>query len=867
MLALLGALALAQTAPLPSGIPDAHTLDVVAHVSDDLSRVRLEVSGTWTPKVRRPFVPIVLGMERFRAPPDPLPAAMEPLIYPYGFQAGGLAPGYRVEVEGETCTESSALEDGSVALRCGGPVEAGETRSFAVTAKLEIPVRYGPFGRLGRQLTLGGRWLPKVSLPGSSPSRGRIHVSVSLPANTAAVVGSKWVPWVPERARHVVEVTLEDASDAPLLVLPPETVAFGRGEGALLFPRGRTEDPPDARRRRAELRVLEAGLAEARRAHLSTRLLLVEAPLRRSLARALEGGVVLVSDHAYRMPEMDRLDRFQDGPILREIFSALALERRAESWPFVAADALGRALVEDRLARSGEAEEDAFDVLGIFAFVPAVDSLLYAPQIPFVGAYFHVIDETDPLRISLSDFPSERPRGKVLYEKLVDRVGRSRALEVFLALHPGGRLEDAMERVVGDTAAAFLSTWLGPYPALGYALEGSTSKPRGDTWLAQAEIARTGDIAAEPIEVRLVDAEGHSRIVTAPATDAPSRTVTATLAAPLASVTLDPRGRLAQRSTESMPHPALDDRSHPGWRVLLDSFAFTFGATAAALDTGLSFRFARQYDPSWSFGLSASYAPDTISATLRGTHAFGRVLTPNRRAAWLTASLTGERLQGGFLGDAGAGWSAGANLTLGWDDRSTVWAPEAGLGLRARLGYRRLLGLEGADTTASTDSVSLSLSGQRSLRIDAAHTLAARARVDAWVLGRPRPQLEWDTGGPVAFRGYRLGDERSRGRALVGGEWLHRLLRDAEVDVAELLWVDDVDGALFADMGVVGDALDALSVRADVGYGVRFYLSYLGVRPGVMALDFALPLIQPDGRLGVGGVEIWLSFSQSYFAL
>lgn len=830
---------------------------VEARVASDLRSVSLAVEVAWTSTA--PEIPLALGADRFRAPPASLPPADEPLMYRWGFEGGGFSD-VRVELDGEPVSfRRERLEDGSSLLWVRSP---GRPCTIAVRARLDVPRRYGPFGVIGRQLTLGGRWYPQVgAAKGRSPPRGRVDLKVQLPAGASAVVASTWVPWLPESGPRWVHVQTVGGIP-PLLVLPPESAALPVRRGAFISPRGRSADPAELRRRRAVLKTIAS-------VELEGPLLIVEAPLRRELARGLGAGVVLVSDHAFRGWPLEDLDRFERQALLRALFFASGLRRSA---PLIA-DFVAAARV-DRWLEAQAGAPEASELLGPFSFVPAVDSLLYAPQIPFREAYFRVLQEEDPLRASLTRFPSGWPRGKILYEKLVDRVGTARAFEVAEELRAGAPLAPTLAASLrgspGPGASAFLRTWLGPYPEVAYRLGTWGSENMGVHHRARVEIERRGAEVAEPVMVRLEDAEGRKRVVRAPATSSALRVITATLSAPLSSVTLDPDGRLVQTPALGSPNPRLDDRSHPGWRVLLNSFNILVGATGGTLDTGLSLSFARQFDPTWAFGLAGNFAPDAFAVTGQVRRAFGRPVTPNRRSSSLAWVLTGERLREGFVEGATGAWAARTSLRFGYDDRITSFAPEAGTGLRARLTYARILARDGRGRSVDTDDA-LAIRGAvlRSVRVGHAHTFSVRARVDAWVLGRPRPQLAFDVGGRFGLRGYRVGEEQGRLRTLLAGEWVHPLLRDAEVDGLRLVWADRVDGALFAEGGLIADELEGLGggFRATVGYGFRAYLDYLGLRPGVLAIDVAFPLVSVESqRFELGAPEVWLAFSQSFLS-
>jgi hypothetical protein len=85
---------------------------------------------------------------------------------------------------------------------------------------------------------------------------------------------------------------------------------------------------------------------------------------------------------------------------------------------------------------------------------------------------------------------------------------------------------------------------------------------------------------------------------------------------------------------------------------------------------------------------------------------------------------------------------------------------------------------------------------------------------------------------------------------------------------AFLLWyVSGLDGAFYADAAIIADELSQLGSApflADVGYGLRLYIDYFGVRPGVMAVDLAFPLFDIQGRRDLGPPAVYIDFSQSF---
>ncbi len=820
--------------------------------------------------------------------PSIIPPSAEPQLFAAGFEEGGFRR-LRIVVDGQPCRPRPVAGAWPVPLvACRGTFRAGQPIKARIEGVVDIPDRFGPFGRRKQQVTLLGGWFPTVGLPGQPAFSGTVRARVSVPPEHAAVVGRTYSAYPPAPAPEPrwVEGTVENPT-IPLIVLPARTGTRPAGRGRIRWISGRRFTDDSTALRQAELTVdtLEEVLATLADESLplpsaDEPLLVVEAPLRRNLARA-GPGVVLVSDRAFRLLPFERFFRFHRYPIVREVTTAWAHGQvRRDRFRHVSADAVGAYLRDRFIARTAGYAEDLFDVLLFWSFIPAVDSILYAPQTAFIEAYFRVADETDPLRVNLVDPPSPWPRGRLIYEKLLDRAGPRATPAAMNRLALGASLEETLDATLGSgQTGPFLETWLGPYPKLQYRLEtwrsepieGSLCAPAAQCHLVSVDVSRSGAAVVEPVQLRLTDDDGAERFVWTETSSRAVRTVTATLAASLDLVELDPWDRIAETPTVDIPSPKFDNRSHPRWRVLVNSFNLQLSPTAGTLDSDLNLAVSRVRDVYWRFGISAGFSPQALSLSGRAIRRFGHRVTPDRLAHWVGGSVGGQQLRDDFA-DAEANYALTGQLFYGYDDRLTAWAPEPGLGLRAAVTYNHVFGAlstvdsDGVDVTR--DAVAVTLRGLRSWRVDGRHQLSLRGSVGAYVAGRPQQQLLYFLGGRDAVRGYLVDEEVGRYRAITSAEWVHTLLTDADENVVELSWATKLDGALFADVAAISDELEGdfrRKLRADVGYGLRIYLDYFGVRPGVMSVDLAFPLLDQEGRFEVGTPAVYIDFSQSFF--
>lgn len=871
MIALLW---LSVLAGRPEGLPAIERVDTVvqANVAADLETVRMRVVSRI---VRRPVsvdgglgdanlggsrvetsradgdrISIALPAERFRQLPPSFTAVRQRELFRGAYSFGGLAI-ERVLVDGKACAPEPADPerdpDGTRWVTC----PFGQEVTF--DAVLQVPERYGAFGVHANQLLLAGGWYPLIAERGHPAPRGAHRLELTLPAGHRAI-GPREDP---------------NIAQLPLLVIPPNVHPRALEDGrAWLY----TADHESA-----EANEIRRALRDAMIFNLEHDLPLPTAQkpwvvltgaLRHELAIPLPG-LVLLSDRAFRMFPVERFLRFHRFPVLRALYAADLLARGRDR-PEAEAIAAARTdlFVESRHGRA----EDAFDVLGFWSFIPAVDLLLYAPDVPFESAYFRRVDERDPLSPSFVDHPSPFGHGRLIYEKLLDRLGKKKTREVFARLEAGASLLDALAPALGGAPAAeaFLDTWQRPYPSTRYRLlSWSTNQDN----LATITIERDGEAVAEPLQVRLVDENDLERVVWTETTSQAIRTLTATMSAPLDRVELDPFGRLIETPTDQNPSPRFDNRSSPRWKILLNNWNISVGATEGTLDTALDFGFSREYDVRWRHAIRGDFDPAAIGLSARSSYAFGESVTRSRLLQSIGAGIEGAYLRPKFGDAVESAFVAAGRVFWSYDDRQSLWAAEPGSSFSATLEYSHVFGqvLEaiagGGTREVSADALSLSARAVRSWRFGGSQQLTARATAGAFLFGDPRRQILFRAGGRANMRGYPVDATLGEARGVVSLEWGHPILPELNDNAFGIWSVTGMDGALYADAGIIADELSNLSnapFLADVGYGIRLYIDYFGVRPGVMAVDLALPLFDIQGRRRVGDPAVYIDFSQSF---
>jgi hypothetical protein len=234
--------------------------------------------------------------------------------------------------------------------------------------------------------------------------------------------------------------------------------------------------------------------------------------------------------------------------------------------------------------------------------------------------------------------------------------------------------------------------------------------------------------------------------------------------------------------------------------------------------------------------------------------------------------LAGEYLRPDFGEMNQSAFAVAAALFYGFDNRQTLWMPEGGRGLRLSVEYNHVFGrlLEGgADAVRSLteDALRVTLRGFQAWWIGGAHQISLRGTIGSYLFGTPREQLLYAAGGRFNVRGYPSDARLGRMRGIASAEWLHPLLPELDENAFYIAWVTGLDGTLYADAAVVLDDLESLGsapVLADIGYGVRLYIDYFGIRPGVMAIDVAFPLFRADGKRDLGPPAVYIDFGHSF---
>ncbi len=739
-----------------------------------------------------------------------------------------------------------------------GPHARGEVVRLDFTT--DVPRRNGTFGQSRLATYLLGGWYPAFG-DGVALAALPTSFSVTVPPNLVGSVGGLPVARLGSRtisgelvARFVPVVLARElvvnSGPAAVILAPTESGAPLRAMGS-----GR-----DA----AALAELEAtlvvGAAAASRHGLDDRARpwVVLAPLRENLVEPFDGGLA-VSDRAFRHSLAERLLKLHRATLWREQSALLALpdcRRREVEWPpTLVADLVGSALRQRMMVDTYGRVEYATDLLEDFAVTREIDSLILAPQVTFRDTYFATIDETPRVRWRLDDFEHSMPRGKLLYEKLVDLLGEAAVTELVAAY-----LREDLPFVTvanlrgGPGVGDGLAIWLSAYPRVNYAVR-QVEQEGSVLILVEAD----GPDAAwlrEPITVEVVDAAGvtHRQQRLGPGT------VRFFVPGPATRVTLDPEQRLVEHGHAPGRGPAFDNQEPVPQRLMLTSLASVVSPTNRELEVVASFSLRRLHDLRWRWEYVAAYGPTKLGLATSASWGFGAEITPLTLAHRLGLSFGYERLRGDG-GDARPGDQANLLAFYRYDDRlNPYWSFEgAGWSMHAAWALGRKVDGD-AYSFANFGAGVLGI-----LPLAFGHSLVGRLRGDLNV-GEAPPQDLLGVGDLYrAGRGYLRDDALGSGRLVASGEYRHLWAGDANTDLGGLVTWTRWEGALFAD-AVYIDLVEPRGCGerwfADVGYGMRFIGDALGVLPVAITVDLGVPLVRCPGRRNPP-VTVYLGFVQS----
>ena len=873
---------------------------------------------------------------RFSVPPANLNAMNRHWIYPYDFNPGWMkiiavrSGGEKLPAESIKAAELPqghplahieraaiwiTLPDGCLARAKEGDASGCE---IEITYRVRIPKRFGLFGRTFGGFTLATGWYPQLAATAENgevdfyapPERSDFNVTLEVDGDLHVLVDDHYFPPEPEKDARTVKAKAVDSAHVSLAVYKKLNMFSASCEGMSirLFTRKKYKIPPDytpggeevegapvnlpditdmdTKGHALDILCAGAGLVnEAAGADLDGRTVTVlETSLRMEVASGSES-VIFMSDRIFELFPLKRFWKLHDLQLLRAFFNHFySGEFKAQGHGYAVAalqaDFAATHMVHKYVMDVLTVEEYAEDILKWGSFISAIDYFIHSPMVQFREAYFNTIAEKDWLRDEPWAFMNLQPRGKLIYEKLTDIMGREKIAKMFNRLVRGeGTIVELAEKAAGEDMAWFFGQWSECYPSLNYRVgKVDAEDAGGGKKKYTARIYRDGDYEVkEPVVVRFMFKGGETKDEVW-FDSGKEGTVHVVSAKKLVKVVVDPEGRLFEDASLTDNHPVYDNASvHPMRPPVIAGFDLLASLIEQSGTLSVLFDMRRKYDVKsmYRFLIDVSSFGYGLMAWL--LHGVGRKLDLNRSALYIGPVIAGyyHTPRFGFTNAAGeqiGATSISAGFHLRYDTLFHHFDPDRGLSIASYALYH--LNIDNERELHHSLSISTRVFFLHSF--SGAHAIGLYGGVGGTFLETPEGQMQ-SLSNRVTLRAFESNETFGRIKIFAGAEYRHLWAHNIGLNILNLTRLEGIKGVFFLAGGTVSekDSYDGLfaadRMYAEVGYGLVLLLTYFGAYPGVLELDIAVPVYplsrdrskRDDGsdRLPVG---VYLSFFQTY---
>ncbi|MGE0708971.1 MAG: BamA/TamA family outer membrane protein [Planctomycetota bacterium] len=863
----------------------------------DVEQGRVRGEGTLTVRNTSqapwPRVPLVLYPARFRELDPEITDLNFDRYYARWFSRGDARLRRLEDEQGhplETRPAAGVPDGVGVWVELGAPLAPGATRTLSLAFEVQLPKRLGTFGRDRDRIVADGGLLPYVPEPlrvppppgkdpdwdlFASPARATFDLELEAgPDHPLLLADRTLLPRGAGRARFAGFAPFFAAGDYALLVDLP-------GDAATPSIRVVGAEGDDERARRVARVARQA--SDALRAHLPEgaprgELLLVQAPLRDRFAEVADGAV-LYSDRLFRVFPL--LAPFHELELGRAVIQALVRQRLEElelgadrdwvceglAW-LVARDwGSGRKGLKGHHIRKG---------MEVLSFIPVIDGLVRAPR--FTGSDLFFGRFYEPQDAVPDAFPralSRRARGRVVAEKLRDKLGDERLWELADGLlgrgpqatgEPGReRVEARIAKALGADPAPFLALWLSGgglrAPRQDLKLDGIETLrelPDGGREL-RIRLRREGDPrigqVGDPVSVAAVSSSGAANVGRWDGKGDEGEVVLTHYGGWLRPLVVDPEERIDQTSRGDDVYPQVPVK------LLLNRLNVRVDLNRGNRnEAAIGGTIIPWNDYSNQFTVDAFYQQDERGLTLGYGHGFGWSIDQRTYGLGLGGEFTAARLTQGVLRKQSLLQETKGDLIslgIGTSIDTRIFAADPSWGVAAGFHY------EYGDRSLGGDF--------RFHRFDASLTLAwspirgttlSMEMLAGDMLGNRQPtQRLFDAGG-AAVRGVKSSLFVDSALLAVHGELRQFLLTDLDVNLLWAFYVRKLQLVLFVDSGDTGDSIDDVfhartKWKWGTGFGFRVWGDSFGLTRMIIRFDVGFRIdetndLGPQYYLGVG---------------
>lgn len=798
-------------------------------------------------------------------------------IYPNGFSPGSIQINSLTQ-DGEDLSqkfESISLppipEQTLFLLKLDKPMAPGESRTFHFSMILNVPRKFGSFGYYDKRLTMSGGWTPYlVSFrdgsfqPGDQSPKAKWEVKIN--SNATVVAGSDIIrPGASEKT--IIRENIGQFSMQIGTYLKTDSIDEGEFHLQTVVNEGNPEKIIAPLKNIFGPWVDYVNELGADKLLASKNITFVQAPLREMLA--VDGqDMSFFSDRAYKV--IRDLHQFHSVPLVKILFSQtiypqILKKENAQNYYWVN-EVVSTQLTEDFIQTQHYKTRDArnLGVMRIFSVLPIIDQIIHTPQFAFFDVFYNFSYPYDPVRDEFVRFQNRRQYGKSIIAHMVDELGEKAVHDIVNAYvtSPDQNFLQISENYTGKKLQDRFDHWTAQRPVLNYKLGRIKSKKNENGYTNTVRVEKESNRPIEePVEIRVVEKNGKSLTEVWNSKEA-EHTFTFDTTSKIKSIEVDPRQRLLETKLS-------DNRRPPYWKFVLTEFFWEYDVTANQPLVYVQSQLRKKYGGQDRYNLGGFYQADSYGTNVGYTRLFGRPLDTLRTSHGVGLQYGFSRLtpddvfvdadpdeivrvtDSGFLSTVTASYFFGNQLSF----TNPLQGHYGGVGVTYGSSY---LG-------GNFDYYAASVSGSKIFMLHPSHLLAFRG-----IFGFSGPddmpsQVQYRLGGISSMRGLSVSDETYIGRNLLlfSGEYRHFLIQDIDINLW-LFRVRDVQGALFSDAGQVtdtvqeradesvfgptspttslGDLFDVTNFETDMGYGLRFFVDYFGVSPGLIRFDLAKSL-------------------------
>jgi hypothetical protein len=533
-------------------------------------------------------------------------------------------------------------------------------------------------------------------------------------------------------------------------------------------------------------------------------------------------------------------------------------------------DLRSAALVDlDELRRNHMAQTPQ-QLLSLFAFHPAVDQLLYAPQITFEDSYFNATDEPDRFRDDPVRARFPVTRGRRVLECVRDVLDEP-AMEHFVAMLARGRrsVRSALARAGVDTDA-LLPGWI-RYASLetNYRLGTITTERTDSGFRTTVEVLRDGDERPEPVEVRVDDSAGNHASAFWDGRGERGVVVIDT-PADRSSVTIDPDQRLPESAHVADGHPRRDDATDAPWRPpIFTGFALTVLSSPPYVAGLIDVALRQRYNLENTIALRLSRSGARTGGRIGYIQGLGARAHTNRRIGSLGGALGFYYVEPNFGMHNVGGYELDLQLFGGIDTRVFIQDPRQFFILSGALLVAGVFREDG--TVGVTARGGISAAAMVPIGLLNAILFAGGG---GFTINPVLPADRQVLGGQYALRAFGTDELLGNGALYAVVEHRVTVASDLNLNVLWAVFARELQLAWWVGGGVVFDSLDRLGNHYDArgafeaGAGVRVHYEYGGIAPGVLAIDVGFPIsrwAQPSANdVTQAPVGFYIGFDQYY---